>query len=92
MELPVELQTIVALFIGYLVTEGLKVIGSWFGKDLGGLAAGITAGVVASAVVFFNGLLALVPVEYQPITTQLLGLVVVLVGMFGVHRQAKRIK
>lgn len=90
-ELPSELVLVLSAVIGVLVVEGLKVVGGWFGKDLSGWAAGLSAAIVSLVVLFANDLLSLVPVEYEAVVAAILNVLVVLLGMFGLHRQVKRI-
>lgn len=80
---------ILASAIAFLVTEGLKVVGGWFKADLSGVSAGIAASLTAAIVMFAESLLALVPVEYQDSVAAFFGLLVALLGAFGVHKQMK---
>ena len=87
--LPNELKFVLASFVTFLVTEGLKVVGKWFNADLSGASAGIAAGLTGAAVLFADSLLALVPVAYQGTVAAIFGLVIALLGAFGVHAQFK---
>ena len=90
MVLPDEIKLLLAAGMVFFVTEGLKVVGSWFGKDLTGLAAGVAAALTGAIVVFSNGLLAQVPAEYQQIVVAVFSLIGLLLGAFGVHGVRKQ--
>ena len=88
-ELPVELQALLAAFIGYLVTQGLKSLSKLLNSDLSGWGAAITASVVTAVIYFFNAILSAVPVAAQPSVTIALMLLVSILGAFGVHATVK---
>lgn len=88
--LPVELKLVFASVVAFLVTEGLKVVGKWIGADLGGASAAIAASLTTAALVFAESLLALVPADYHSIVSAIFGLVIALLGAFGVHAQSKK--
>lgn len=88
-ELPVELQALLAAVIGYLVTQGLKSLSTLLNADLNGWAAAITASVVTSVIYFFHAILSAVPVEAQPSVAITLTLIVSILGAFGVHSAVK---
>ena len=81
----------VIVFIGFLVTQGLKALLNLFGKDFSGKWAAFVAVVVASVVVFLEGLLGLVPPDMEPIFTSALQLIAMILGMFGFHYTYKNI-
>lgn len=89
-ELPSELQAVLAGLIGSLVTEGLKALGNVFGVDLSGKAAVVTAAIVSALVFFANALLAKIPPEFEGAANAIFLLLVSLLGAFGVHRQLVR--
>jgi hypothetical protein len=89
--LPNELKIVIGTLVMYLVTEGLKVVSGWFGKDLSGWGAGLAAALTGLVVVFAENLLTLVPAEYEQIAQAVLSALVVLLGGFGLHRFAKRV-
>jgi hypothetical protein len=89
-ELPVEIQAVIAAGIGFIVTEGLKALSQVLGKDISGAGAAITAALVTAVIVFANALLAIVPAEYQSLAQALLGVLVAVLGAFGIHRQFRR--
>lgn len=91
-ELPLELQSWVAVGFVFIVTEGLKVVSGWFGKDLSRSATVIAAGLVAAFVAFANVLLTMVPLNLEPLVNGLFQFIVVLLSAFGVHRQFKRFR
>lgn len=95
MELPHELVVLITAFVGggitWLVVEGFKGISEALGKDLSTfakVAAGIvSAAAVSSVVALANAALGFVPAEYQQITAQILGLIVMVFGAMGIQRQ-----
>jgi len=89
--LPNELKLILASVVAFLVTEGLKVVGKWFNADLSGAGAAIAASLTTAFVVFAESLLALVPELYMPTVSAIFGLLIALLGAFGVHAQLKRL-
>jgi hypothetical protein len=90
--LPDALTGLIALGIGFLVTQGMKAISQKFGGDLSGYAAMITAGLVTSIVAFGNSLLSLVPAAYTEPVSIVLTLIVSLFGVFGLHYSYSAIK
>ena len=88
-ELPLELQALVAAGVGYLVTQGLKSLSKLLKADLSGWSAAITASVVTTVVYFFHAILSAVPVEAQPSVSIFLMLIVSILGAFGVHSAVK---
>jgi hypothetical protein len=92
MVLTSELQALVAAGIGFLITAGLKSLGDAVGIELSSLASGLTATVVTAVVFFSNGLLAMVPVDSQPIVSALMLLIVAVFGAFGIHGTLKSLR
>ena len=88
-ELPLELQALIAAGVGYLVTQGLKSLSTLLKADLSGWSAAITASVVTTVVYFFHAILSAVPVEAQPSVSIFLMLIVSILGAFGVHSAVK---
>lgn len=88
-ELPIELQALLAAGIGYLVTQGLKSLSKMLNADLSGWGAAITASVVTTVIYFFNAILSAVPASAQPSVTIALTLLVSILGAFGVHSTVK---
>ncbi len=89
LELPAELQALIAMGIGYLVTQGLKSLSKLVGKDLGGWGAAITASVVTTVIYFLHALLSAVPEAAAPSVAIGLTLLVAILGAFGVHATVK---
>lgn len=89
--LPDELVGLISIAVTFLVAEGIKGMVAWFGVDLSGKAAGLTAALTAVVVAFINGLLAFVPVQFSPIAVEILRLVVLLVGAFGAYHVFKQV-
>ena len=85
--LPIEIKGLLT----FLITQGAKALVGLFGKDFSGVAAAITAVVIGSILFFVDGLLALVPVEYQDSVGAVLALIVSLLSAFGVHYTYKNI-
>lgn len=90
--LPNELKLLLASAVAFLVTEGLKVVGGWFKADLSGAAAGIAAAATTAVIIFAESLLALVPDQYRASVNALFGLLIALLGAFGVHSQLKKLR
>lgn len=89
-KLPDDLKAIVLLLITPLVTEGLKSLGELLHIDLSGKAAAVAAALCGALFFFADALLANVPAQYETIANALLGLLVVILGSFGVHRTMVR--
>ena len=92
LKMPDALQGLIAVGIGFLVTQGMKSVFMKSGGDLTGAAAMITGGLVTSAVSFGNFLLSLVPAAYVEPTSIVLTLVVSIFGVFGLHYSYANIK
>lgn len=88
-EIPNELKIILGIFVTALVTEVLKILSAKLNVDLTGYKAQVTASVVGAILVLANALLSNIPAEVAPIASQLLVLVVVVLGAFGAYRVAK---
>lgn len=89
-KLPEPLVLALAALVGMLVAEGLKAIGTKLGKDFSGLAAGIASSVTAALVAIVEGVLDIVPADYQLYVQAVLAALVVVFGPAGIHRQLKR--
>jgi hypothetical protein len=89
-ELPLELQALVAAGIGYLVTAGLKSLSVLLKSDISGWGSVITGGLVTSTVYFMNAILSAVPVAAQPSVAIGLTLVVAILSAFGIHATMKK--
>lgn len=90
MQLPNEVQVLIAAGVAYLVTQGLKSLSEFLGFDLSGIGAMITASLVSVVVVFANALLVAVPPEAQASVAAVFGLLVALLGAFGLHKTLKK--
>ncbi len=88
-EIPNELKIILGIFVTAVVTEVLKILSAKLNVDLTGYKAQVTASVVGAILVLANALLSNIPAEVAPIASQLLVLVVVVLGAFGAYRVAK---
>lgn len=89
-ELPLELQAILAAGIGFLITAGLKSLSTLLKKDISGWASVITGGLVTSAVYFLNAILSTVPIAAQPSVAIGLTLLVSILSAFGVAATVKK--
>ena len=85
--LPIEIKALLT----YLITQGAKALLGLFDKDFSGAAAAITAVVIGSILFFLDGILALVPAEYQDAVGAALALIVSLLSAFGIHYTYKNI-
>ena len=90
--LPNELKVILASAVAFLVTEGLKVVGKWFNADLSGAGSVIAASLTTACIVFAEALLALVGEQYRATVSAIFGLLIALLGAFGVHSQVKSLR
>ena len=86
MQLPPQFVLMLQSLVVYLVTDGLKVVGQWFKIDVSGFGTVLVAAVVGAIVLFANSLLAAIPAANQPLVQQILALVALLLGAFGVSR------
>lgn len=89
MTLPSEIKLALSSLIAMVVTEGVKAL---FKKEIPELAKLLTAVVFTGIISLSEGLLALVPVEYQGAVSSVLALVVSLLGAFGLHRIYKAVR
>ena len=84
--LPEPLKALLLIGITFIVTELLKLLGNAIKLDLSGYAAQVASAIVASILVVANMLLAKIPLEYEPIVTAVLNLIVVLLGSWGTYK------
>jgi hypothetical protein len=91
-QLSPELAALLAAGIGFLVTAGLKDLGSRIGVDFTSLASGITGAIVTAAVFFANNLLAMVPAQLQPVAVALMPALVAVFAAYGIHGTAKSLR
>lgn len=89
---PDALAGLIAIGVGFLVTQGLKAMFVKNGLDLSGAAAEITGGIVTSIIAFGNFLLSLVPAAYVEPTSIVLTLIVSVFGVFGLHYSYSALK
>jgi len=90
--LPDALQGLIAIGIGFLVTQGLKSVFVKSGADITGTAAMITGGLVTSVIAFSNFVLSLVPAAYVEPASVVLMLIVSIFGVFGLHYSYTKMK
>ena len=88
-ELPVEIVSLIALLVAFLVAQGVKGLFALFGWEIGGYAAAFTAVLVGAIVLFVEGFVGLFPPDTQQIVTVVLQAVAMILGMFGVHKTYK---
>jgi hypothetical protein len=89
-QLPFELQAIVAAGIGFIVTAGLKSISVLLKKDISGWGSVVTGGLVTSAIYFLNAILSAVPDAAQPSAAIGLTLLVSILSAFGIASTVKK--
>jgi hypothetical protein len=83
-------ENLILILVTFLVTAGIKSLSALVGKDLSGTAAAITAGLVGLVISLFNTVLVpLIPAAAMPIIEPAAGLLIVILGAFGVHSTAK---
>jgi FtsH-binding integral membrane protein len=84
--LPDPLKALLLIAITFVVTELLKLLGNAIKVDLSGYTAQIASAVVASILVVVNALFAKIPLEYEPVVTAVLNLIIVLLGSWGTYK------
>ena len=84
-QLPPELKALIGLVVTLFVTQVLKWVAGKFGIDLSGYSARIVAALVASVLALVDASLASIPAEFAPIANAVLGLLVVIVGSYGLY-------
>lgn len=83
-------ETVIFLVVTYLVTAGIKSLSTMLGKDLSGFGAALTAGLVGLVIGIFNSVLVpIIPVTALPVIEPAAGLIVVILGSFGLHKTVK---
>jgi hypothetical protein len=89
--LPDPLKALLLIGITFVVTELLKLLGNAIKVDLSGYVAQVASAVVASILVVANMLLAKIPLEYEPVITAVLNLIIVLLGSWGTYKLYRQI-
>lgn len=84
-ELPDELKMLLGAVVTLYVTQFLKWASAQLGVDITGRSAEFSAAIVGAVLVFVNAALTNVPVEFVPVANQLLALLVVVLGAFGLY-------
>ena len=92
MTLPNFLVTLLSAGMIYLVTQGLKTVGSWVHVDISGYASVVTAALVAAIVAFSNALLSAVPAQYAPLVGEVFSFLGLLIAAFGAHSTLKSLR
>lgn len=87
--LPIELKIALGSLLTLLLTAGMKSIAKLLGKDIAGGWAAIVATLVATILFFIDGIVALIPVEYQEVAAGLFGLIITVLSAFGLHYTRK---
>jgi predicted anti-sigma-YlaC factor YlaD len=87
--LPVEIENLIVIVIGLLVTQGLKSISHLVGKDISGWGSALTASIAMSVIFFFNALLSAIPEAAQPSVAVALTLIVTILASFGLKDTLK---
>lgn len=77
------------ILISFLITQGVKSIANQFDKDISGKWSMVLAVGVFSFIHFIEGVLNIVPPEYQDAFLAGMGFLSSVLGMFGIHRTAK---
>lgn len=89
--LPIELKIALGSVLTMIITAGLKSIAGLLGKDFSGGWAALVATLVATLLFFIDGIVALVPVEYQEVAAGLFGLIITVLSAFGLHYTRKNV-
>ena len=85
-ELPNEFKVLIASVLTVIVTQVLKFLGEKIDFDLSGYTAQVVAGLVAAALVVINGALSHVPAGFEPLVSQVIGLVLIVLASFGAYK------
>ncbi len=83
--MPVVLSQLIQAAVIFLVTQGLKALGTLLGRDLSGYAALLTALAVAAINAFSEALYAVLPPEWQEVVRQGAEFIAALLMAMGVH-------
>lgn len=92
LQLPEEIKIAIAAGLGFLVTQGFKTLGEKIGVDLSGNAAQVTALLCTLIVYLLQTALDLVPAEYRGIVGAVLGVLVAVMGAYGLHYSYSKIR
>jgi hypothetical protein len=84
-EIPADLRVAIGAGLTFLFTQGLKALANLLGFDIAGWTSAVVAALVGAVLVFLDGIVALIPPELQPVASAIFGLIVVVLGSFGVH-------
>ena len=87
--LPLELKIALGSVLTMIITAGLKAIAGLLDKDFSGGWAALVATLVATSLFFIDGIVSLVPVEYQEVAAGLFGLIITVLSAFGLHYTRK---
>lgn len=86
----VTVENLILIVVTFLVTAGIKSLSATLGKDLSGVSAALTAGLVGLFVTLFNTVLVpLIPPSALQVVEPAAALLIVILGAFGVHGTAK---
>jgi len=85
-ELPDELQQLLAVAAGIAATFILTQFAKVLKTDLSGWKAQLTATIITAAMVVINAVLSKIPPNFESIATAVMQLIVVLLGAFGLYR------
>lgn len=87
-QLPDALKLALGVLILAVVMAGLQAVFETFGLDLRGFGAGLAATATSFAILQLQGVIDIIPVEYDQILTIVLNVLVVILGGLGVLRVA----
>lgn len=88
-ELPPELRVALGAGLTFLFSQGLKALANLIGFDFSGWGSAVVASLVAAALVFLDGIVALIPPDLQPVAGGIFAVIVTVLGAFGVHYSYK---
>ena len=88
-QIPPELRVALAGLFTFLVTAGLKALAALIGKDFSGGIAALVAVIVGAMLFFIDGLVVLIPLEYQDVAAAVFGLALAILSAFGIHYTRK---
>lgn len=89
----VTVENLILIVVTFLVTAGIKSLSATLGRDLSGVGAALTAGLVGLVVTLFNTLVVpAIPASALSVVEPAAGLLIVILGAFGVHAEVKKFR
>ena len=89
-QVPVELQALLKLGLEIAVVFVLTEVSKWLPFDISGYKAQIVAALFSAVMVLINGLLGLIPAQFEGVAVAILQLLVVVLGSFGLYQMYRK--